>query len=99
MRLEVPKEMKGSGGSDKLEEITRSMDYSVPKLGDNVFKVGKLVRVCSTRGCYEPVFVSKICENGAVEYHCLKHGKRNRQQMDWLDITGSTMIQFRKVGK
>ena len=68
----------------------------VPQIGDNVFKVGKLARVCSNKGCYELVYVSKIFENGAVEYHCPKHGKRNRQQMDWLDITGSTMIQFRK---
>ena len=83
---------------DPLEEITKSMTYTVPKLGDNVLKFGKMVRVCSTRGCYEKVFVSEICKNGSVRYTCPKHGLRNRQQMDWLDITGSTMIEFRKVG-
>ena len=97
-RLEVPKETKGYRGTDPLEEITKSMDYSIPKLGDNVFKLGKLVRVCSTRGCYEPVTVTKIFDNGSVEYSCVKHGRRNRQQMMWVDITGSTMIQFRKIG-
>ena len=97
--LKVPQEMKGSGGTnDPLENITKAMDYSVPRVGDNVFKIGKLVRVCSTKGCYEPVFVSKVCDNGSVEYHCVKHGKRNRQQMLFMDITGSTMIQFRKIG-
>ena len=95
----VPKEMKGSGGkNDPLENITRSMDYATPKLGDNVFKVGKLVRVCSTKGCYEPVTVTKIFDNGALEYSCPIHGKRNRQQMLFMDITGSTMIQFKKIG-
>ena len=71
----------------------------VPEIGDNVFKVGKFVRVCSNRGCYEPVIVSRIFDNGSVEYSCPIHGKRNRQQMVFMDITGSTMIQFRKVEK
>lgn len=88
-RLKVPQEAKGS----------RRYQYTTPTLGDNVFKVGKLVRVCSNRGCYEPVFVSMICSNGAPEYSCPKHGKRNRQQMKFMDITGSTMIQFKKIDK
>lgn len=74
------------------------MTYTTPKIGDNVIKHGKFVRVCSTRGCYEPVFVSDICKNGVPKYTCSKHGVRNRQQMDWLDVTGSTMFEFRKVG-
>jgi len=87
-----------SDREDHLKEITRSMTYTTPKLGDNVVKFGKMVRVCTTRSCYEPVFVSEIFENGGVRYTCSKHGIRNRSQMDWLDITGSTMIEFRKVG-
>lgn len=87
-----------SAREDPLEEITKSMSYTVPKLGDNVLKFGKMVRVCKTKGCYIPLFVSEICKNGAIRYSCPKHGLRNRQQMDWLDITGSTMIEFRKVG-
>lgn len=82
-----------------LEEITKSMTYTVPQLGDNVVKHAKLVRVCKTRGCYKPVFVSRIIpKTGRVYYSCPEHGKRNRTQMDWLDITGSTMLHFRKVG-
>lgn len=85
---------------DPLKEITRSMTYTVPQLGDNVLKHAKLVRICKNRGCARPVFVSEIYEDArGVRYTCPEHGIRNRQQMDWMDITGSTMIEFRKVGK
>lgn len=84
-RLEVPVETKGY--------------MSTPKIGDNVFKVGTLVRVCSTRGCYNPVVVTDIFDNGLIEYSCPTHGRRNRQQMKFMDITPATMIQFRKVEK
>jgi len=83
---------------DKLQEISKSMDYTPPEIGDNCFKIGKLVRVCSNVGCYEPVYVASICENGAVVYHCPTHGKRKRSQMKFMDITGSTMLRFGKVG-
>jgi hypothetical protein len=84
---------------DPLKEITESMRYTIPQLGDNVLKHAKLVRVCKTKGCYRPVFVSYIDpKTGRIDYSCKKHGKRNRQQMDWLDATGSTMIEFRRVG-
>jgi len=93
-----------SDREDPLEEITKSMSctsmsYTVPNLGDNVLRFAKMVRVCKTKGCYIPLFVSEICKNGAIRYSCPKHGLRNRQQMDWLDITGSTMIEFKKVQK
>lgn len=85
--------------ADQLKEITQSMKYKAPELGDNVLKFGKFVRICSTRGCARPVSVSRICvTTGRVEYSCPVHGKRNRANMDWLDVTGSTMIEFRKVG-
>jgi hypothetical protein len=84
---------------DPLKEITRSMTYTIPELGDNVIKNAKLIRICKTRGCAKPVFISKVyVRSGRVEYTCPEHGKRNRAQMDWMDITGSTMLVFRKVG-
>lgn len=84
---------------DPLKEITKSMSYTVPELGDNVLRTAKLLRICKNRGCAKPVFVFKIyLRSGRVEYSCPEHGKRNRQQLDWLDVTGSTMIEFRKVG-
>ena len=84
---------------DPLKEITQSMTYTIPQLGDNVLRNAKLLRICKNRGCARPVFVSKIhIRTGRTEYSCPEHGKRNRQQMDWLDVTGSTMIEFRKVG-
>ena len=86
-------------GLDPLEEITKSMTYTIPQLGDNVIKNAKLIRICKTRGCAKPVFVSKVyVRSGRTEYTCPTHGKRNRAQMDWMDITGSTMLVFRKVG-
>lgn len=87
-----------------VEESTKPFEYTVPQLGDNVVRTGKFVRVCTTRlqdrtKCLKPVHVSKICSrSGRVEYSCSLHGNRNRSNMDWLDVTGSTMIEFRKVG-
>lgn len=83
-RLEVPQEIKGYRG--------------IPMIGDNVFKIGKFARVCSNRNCYELVEVTKIYENGEPEYCCPIHGKRNRQQMKFTDITGATMLQFKQKG-
>ena len=85
--------------SDQLKEITASMSYTVPHLGDNIIKNAKLIRICKTRGCAKPVFVSQVYEDtGRIDYSCPVHGKRNIAQMDWMDITGSTMLVFRKVG-
>lgn len=85
--------------TDQLTEITSSMTYTVPQLGDNVLKNQKVIRICKNRGCAKPVFVSKVyVRSGRVEYSCPDHGKRNRAQMSWMDITGSTMLVFRKVG-
>jgi len=84
--------------NDPLERITASMTYTVPKLGDNVIKSAVMIRICKNRGCARPVFVSHIySKSGRVEYSCPEHGKRNRATMDWMDITGSTMLEFRKV--
>lgn len=86
-------------GTEPLEDITKSMTYTVPQLGDNVIKNAKLIRICKTRGCAKPVYVQQIyARSGRVDYECPEHGKRNRAQMDWMDITGSTMLVFRKVG-
>jgi len=85
---------------DPLKEITQSMTYTVPELGDNVLRNAKLLRICKNAGCAKPVVVSKIdVETGRVEYSCPEHGRRNRQQMRWSDVTGSTMVEFRKVEK
>lgn len=84
---------------DPLKEITHSMTYTVPQLGDNVLKHAKLIRICKNVGCAKPVFVSQVCvRTGRTEYTCPVHGRRNFGQLDWMDITGSTMIEFRKVG-
>jgi len=84
---------------DPLKEITHSMTYRVPQLGDNVIKSARLIRICKNRGCAKPVFVSQIyVRSGRKDYSCPEHGLRNRAQMDWMDITGSTMLEFRKVG-
>ena len=85
--------------SDPLERITASMTYRIPQLGDNVIKSARLIRICKTQGCAKPVFVSRIyVRSGRIDYSCPVHGKRNRNQMDWMDVTGSTMLEFRKVG-
>lgn len=87
------------GVRDSLEEITQSMTYTSPQLGDNVIKRARLIRICKTRGCAKAVFISLVnARTGRVEYSCPEHGKRNRAQLDWLDVTGSTMLEFRKVG-
>ena len=84
---------------DPFERITASMTYRVPKLGDNVLKHAKLLRICKNVGCAKPVFVSQVyVRSGREDYSCPVHGKRNRAQLDWMDITGSTMLEFRKVG-
>ena len=84
---------------DHTEEINRSMTYTIPQLGDNVLRNAKLIRICKNVGCAKPVFVSQVyVRSGKVDYTCPVHGLRNRQQLDWMDITGSTMIEFRKVG-
>ena len=84
---------------DPLKEITHSMTYTIPQLGDNVLKHAKLLRICKNVGCAKPVFVSQVnVKTGRTEYTCPVHGRRNFGQLDWMDITGSTMIEFRKVG-
>lgn len=84
---------------DPLERITKSMTYRVPQLGDNVIKSARLIRICKNRGCAKPVFVFKIyVRSGRIEYACPEHGRRNRANMDWMDVTGSTMLEFRQVG-
>ena len=84
---------------DPLKSITRSMTYTIPQLGDNVLKTAKLLRICKNIGCAKPVYISKVyARSGRIAYSCPVHGKRNRQQMDWLDVTGATMLEFRKVG-
>ena len=84
---------------EHTKQINRSMTYTIPQLGDNVLRNAKLIRICKNVGCAKPVFVSQVnARTGKVEYTCPVHGIRNRQQMDWMDITGSTMIEFRKVG-
>lgn len=82
---------------DQLEAITRSMTYTVPQLGDNCLKNAKLVMICKNKGCYKPVVVTDITPNRVI-YSCPEHGPRKYNQFEWLDITGSTMIEFRKVG-
>ena len=85
--------------NDQIKEITRSMTYTIPQLGDNVIKRARLIRICKNVGCAKPVFVSKVyTRSGRVDYSCPEHGKRNRAQMKWMDITGSTMLEFRQVG-
>ena len=84
---------------DQLEEITKSMTYTTPKLGDNVLKYAKLIRICGNVGCAKPVYVTEINnQTGRTKYSCPVHGDRKFSQMDWMDITGSTMLEFRKVG-
>jgi len=81
------------------ENTTAAMTYTIPQLGDNIIKNAKLIRICKTQGCAKPVFVSEVyVRSGRIDYTCPEHGKRNRAQMDWMDITGSTMLEFRKVG-
>lgn len=82
---------------DPLKEITRSMTYTVPQLGDHILKHAKLVMICKNKGCAKPLTVTGITKHKVV-YSCPEHGKRNYAQFDWLDITGSTMLEFRKVG-
>ena len=89
------------GEAFKLKKLenTASMTYTIPQLGDNIIKNAKLIRICKNQGCAKPVYVSKVyVQSGRIEYTCQEHGKRNRAQMDWMDITGSTMLEFRKVG-
>ena len=84
---------------DQLKEITRFMTYTVPQLGDNVLKYAKLVRICKNVGCAKHVCVTDIDnKTGRTKYSCPVHGDRKFGQMDWMDITGSTMLEFRKVG-
>ncbi len=85
--------------TDPLENITRSMTYTIPQIGDNVLKHAKLIRICKNRGCGKPVYVTEVnSRTGRTKYSCPDHGNRNFGQMTWMDITGSTMIEFRKVG-
>lgn len=84
---------------DPLKEITKSMTYTIPQIGDNVLKHAKLIRICKNVGCAKPVYVTEVAYGtGRTTYHCPNHGKRTLHQMSWMDITGSTMIEFRKVG-
>jgi len=65
-----------------LKQITKSMTYTIPQLGDNVLRNAKLLRVCKNVGCAKPVFVSQVnARSGEVDYTCPDHGLRNRQQM------------------
>lgn len=82
---------------DKLKEITRSMTYSFPQLGDNILKKATLVMICKNSGCTRPLVVTGNTPRSTI-LSCPKHGKRKYNQRDWLDITGSTMVEFRKVG-
>ena len=82
---------------DQLKEITESMTYTTPQLGDNVLKHAKLVMVCKNKGCHKPITVTEITELRVI-YSCPEHGPRKYDQFDWMDITGSTMLEFRKVG-
>ena len=85
--------------NEPLKDITRSMTYTIPQVGDNVLKHAKLIRICKNIGCAKPVYVTVVeFGTGKATYHCPVHGKRNWSQMTWMDITGSTMIEFRKVG-
>lgn len=85
--------------TDPLEEITKSMTYTVPNLGDNILKHAKLARICKNVGCAKLVYVTDINDQtGRIKYSCPDHGNRVSGQMDWMDITGSTMVEFRKVG-
>jgi len=79
----------------------RDVWTSYPKIGLNVVKFAKSVRVCVK--CRYPVVVSKVNEKtGVCEYTCFKDtcpafGKtRNRQQYDWQEF--ATTAEFRKVG-
>ena len=73
--------------------------WKYPQLGQNVVKFVKMVRVCKNIGCYEKVHVAEVNEEtGEPTYFCPVHGKRTRNQMTWNDITGASMIEFRKVG-
>ena len=84
---------------DKMKSITRSMTYTIPQVGDNVLKHAKLARFCKNIGCGKLVYIAVVeFGTGKATYHCPDHGKRNLHQMKWMDITGSTMIEFRKVG-
>jgi len=84
---------------DPLKQITRSMTYTTPKLGDNILKFAKLIRICGNTGCARPIYVTEIDNiTGRIKYTCPDHGDRKSNQMDWMDITGSTMLEFRKVG-
>ena len=84
---------------EPLKDITRSMTYTIPQVGDNVLKHAKLIRTCKNVGCGRPVYVTVVAfGTGKATYHCPEHGIRNRSQMFWMDITGSTMLEFRKVG-
>ena len=44
---------------DPLKNITRSMTYTIPQLGDNVIKNAKLIRICKNVGCAKPVLSLK----------------------------------------
>ncbi len=84
---------------EHTEEINRSMTYTIPQLGDNIIKHAKLVRICKNVGCAELVYVTDINDKkGRIKYSCPVHGERKFGQMEWMDITGSTMLVFRKVG-
>lgn len=81
----------------------RDTRVSYPKVGLNVVKFAKSVRVCSTRLCQKPVIVLSIKKNtGAPVYGCPVHGKRNRQQMMWLEFPTTaefeSKVEWRKVG-
>ena len=85
--------------NDPLKRITRSMTYTIPQVGDHVIKYARLIRICKNVGCAKPVSVASVeFGTGKATYHCPDHGVRYRNQMKWMDITGSTMLEFRKVG-
>ena len=81
------------------DTITRTITHMIPQLGDNVLKHAKLIRICKNVGCARPVYITEINNRtGRDQYTCPTHGVRNIFQMEWMDITGSTMLEFRKVG-
>ena len=73
------------------------MNVKYPEKGDNILKKATLVMVCKNKGCTRVLTIEDTTKKGIVVY-CPEHGKRKFDQRDWLDITGSTMLEFKQVG-
>ena len=75
----------------------RDVWTSYPRVGLNVVKFAKSVRVCATKLCQKLVVVTSIDQKtGAEKYSCPVHGVRNRDNMMWFEF--ETTAEFRKVG-